>query len=321
LGRQERWRLWRPLDPVPAGPDDRTACHLSASTVERWLDRAGVAARQTVVGQSAGVPTSGQLATDGLWARLRGGPTGVLLGLVDRVTGVVWPPVTAAAEAGTRPWARLFRRARVAGLDVHRVRGITSDGAAGLEAYRRATLPWVSLQRRVFHLWRGLAHEFAQAVAAATAGLTGAAATAVRTQTRRTLVGLVRAVYDAPSWAAAQTALATLAAHEAGAGLARAVAAHLDDALVYLCGYNQGLGRCSPEWLWRDFRLCLSHGRNHGTDPRLERAGLVWAIYHNFEPAQGRCERQRSYRHPGQCPLAVAGVPPGDVSYLDALGV
>lgn len=318
LGRQERWRLWRPLDPLP---DDAQACHLSVGTVQRWVDQAGEAARRTVPGQLAGVPTSGQLATDGLWARLRGNTTGVVLGLVDRVTGLLWPPVTAPDEAATGPWARLFRRARVAGLDVHRVRGLASDGASGLEAFRRRVLPWVSHQRCVFHLWRGLAGAFAQAVATASAGLSGAAAKAVRTQARRTLVGLVRAVFDAPSWAAAQTALATLAAHELGADLAHAVEQHLEAALVHLCGYNQGLGRASPEWLWRDFRLRLSHGRNHGSDARLERAALVWAIYHNFEPAQGRCERKRKYRHPGRCPLAVAGVPPGEVSYLDALGV
>src|SRR5204862_6023905 len=109
---------------------------------------------------------------------------GVVLALVDRASGLVWPPVTAAGEAHQGPWARLFRRARVAGLDVRRVRGLTSDGAPGLEAYRRRTLPWVSHQRCVFQLWRGLAGAFAHAGAAATAGRAGAAAKAVRTQTR-----------------------------------------------------------------------------------------------------------------------------------------
>ena len=322
LGRQERWRLWRPLDGEP--PDDRGRCHLSAGTVERWLDEAGVMARRTIPDQLAGVPTSGQLATDGLWARFRGGGprgTGVLLGLVDRVTGVLWPPITARGEVAAEPWGRLFRRARLAGLNLQRVRGVTSDGAPGLEAHRRRHLPWVSHQRCVFHLWRGLTSHFTQAVATATTGLRGAVATAARTTTRATLVTLVRAVYDAPSWAAAQAALTTLAAHALGAGLAQAVATHLDEALVYLCGYNAGLGRASPEWLWRDFRRCLSRGRNHGSEQRLERAALLWAVYHNFEPAQGRCERKRRYRHPGQCSLAVAGVPPGEVTYLDALGV
>ena len=77
----------------------------------------------------------------------------------------------------------------------------------------------------------------------------------------------------------------------------------------------------TPEWYWRDFRLRLSRGRNHRSDQRLERAALVWAIYHNFEPAQWRSERKRHYRHPGQSALEVAGAPPGQVSYLDALGV
>jgi len=317
LGQQERWRLWRPLDPAR---DDREACHLSASTVERWLDQAGQAARQTVPGQLAGVPTAGQLATDGLWARLRGGMKGVVLALVDSASGLIWPPVVVDGEEAPGPWARLFRRARVAGLDTHAVRGVVSDGASGLEAYRRRRLPWVSHQRCVFHLWRGLAGAFAQAVATATAGLTGAAAKAVRAHTRHVLVGLVQAVFDAASWAAAEAALTTLAAHELGATLAPAVQAHLDAALVHLCGYNAGLLRVGPEWVWRDFRLRLSHGRNHGQNRRLERAALVWAVYRNLEPAQGRYERKRTYRHPGLCPLAVAGVPPGEVSYLDALG-
>ena len=105
------------------------------------------------------------------------------------------------------------------------------------------------------------------------------------------------------------------------AALAALVAGHLEAARYYHCGYNQGLGRASPEWLWRDFRLRSSHGRNHGSDQRLERAALLWAIYHNFEPAQDRSERKRTYRHPGQAPLARAGLPPGDISYLDALAV
>src|SRR4051812_2105621 len=75
LGQQERWQVWRPLDPAPT---EATACHLSASTVERWLDQAG------------------QVATDGLWARLRGGTKRVVLVLVDNATGLVWPPVVVA---------------------------------------------------------------------------------------------------------------------------------------------------------------------------------------------------------------------------------
>jgi hypothetical protein len=192
------------------------------------------------------------------------------------------------------------------------LRGLASDGAKGLAServppsrYLRRAVPWVSHHRCVFHLWRGLAGELAEAAVQAAAGLEGKTALAARRTARRTLVGLLRAVFDAGDEATAQVAL------------------------VHWCGYNQGLGRASPEWLWRDFRLRLSRGRNHGAGQRLERAALLWAIYHcpalsaanGFEPAQERSERTRTYRHPGQSPLALAGLSPGDVSYLDALGV
>jgi hypothetical protein len=320
LGRQERWQVWRPLDPAPP---DATACHLSASTVARWLDQAGQTATAGVAEQLVGVESSGQMATDGLWARLRGGTTRVVLALVDNVTGVVWPPVVVAGEGTAAAWEALFTRAEQAGLVLRELRGLASDGATGLESYRRQALPWVSHQRCVFHLWRGLRGALTAAVATAVAAaeLTGAAARRAGTQTRRTLSDLVRGVYDAATEAEVQAALARLAAHEFGQTLADLVALHLEATHLYRCGYNQGLGRASPEWLWRDFRLGAGHGRNHGAEQRLERAALLWAIYHNFQPAQDRSERTRTYRHPGQAPLALAGLPPGDISYLDALAV
>ena len=319
LGQQERWQVWRPLDPAPA---DAQACHLSASTVERWLDLAGQTAQARVAEQLVGVASSGQVATDGVWARLRGGTKRVVLALVDNVTGVIWPPVVVAGESTAAAWATLFARAEQAGLVLRELRGIASDGATGLESYRRRALPWVSHQRCVFHLWRGLSGAVAAAVATvAAAELTGAAARRAAQQTRRTLSELVRAAYDAATEAEAQAALARLAAHARGAALAALVAVHLEAARYYHCGYNRGLGRASPEWLWRDFRLRASHGRNHGAEPRLERAALLWALYHNFEPAQDRSERKRTYRHPGQAPLTVAGLAPGNVTYLDALAV
>ena len=320
LGRQERWQVWRPLD---AAPTDAQACQLSASTVERWLDQAGAMARAGIAEQLAGVEGSGQMATDGLWARLRGGTKRVVLALVDNVTGVVWPPVVVAGEGAAAAWEALFTRAEQAGLILRELRGIASDGATGLESYRRQALPWVSHQRCVFHLWRGLngALTATVATAVAAADLTGAAARRAGKQTRRTLIDLIRGVYDATTEAEAQAALARLAAHEVGQALADLVAVHLDAAHVFRCGYNQGLGRASPEWLWRDFRLRSSHGRNHGAEQRLERAALLWAIHHNFEPAQDRSERKRTYRHPGQAPLDLTGLSPGDISYLDALAV
>jgi hypothetical protein len=128
------------------------------------------------------------------------------------------------------------------------------------------------------------------------------------------LVALIRGVLDARDHLAAQAALVEVAAHQYGTGLATMLSEQLDAARVYPIPFNAGLGRTSPEWCWRDFRFRLSHGRNHRTEARLARAALVWAIYHNFEPAQDRSERRRTYRRPGRSPLAIAGVAPDAVS-------
>jgi transposase-like protein len=201
LGRQERWQHWRPFD---IGPAEQERCHLSGSTVERWLDQAGQAAETSVPAQLAGAETAGQLATDGLWARLGGGLKRVVLGLTDPLTGLIWPPVVAAGEAAATHWAAVFERAAQAGLVLTDLRGLASDGAKGLESYLRQALPWVSHQRCVFHLWRGLAGEVAQATLQAAGGLEGKAAQAARRAARRTLVGLIRAVFDAGDEASAQ---------------------------------------------------------------------------------------------------------------------
>ena len=316
VGRQERWRIWRPLDPGPAQP-----CPLGASTVARWLDDAGRRAAQSVRRQLAGVPTSGQVGVDGLWAKLRGGARAVVLLLSDRVSGVVYPGVVAADEADPAHWGGLFLRAAAAGLRPSRLRGVVSDGARGLATFVAGRLGWVHHQRCVFHVWRNLAGPLRAAATAAATGLHGAAATAVKRATRRELAGLVHAVLDAADDAAAVTALQALAAHRLGAELARALRNELEAVLAYQSAATAGLGRVGPEWHWRDFRLRLGRGRNHRSTARLERAALLWAVYHNFEPAQARCERRRTYRRPGRSPLALAGVPPGDVSYLDALAI
>jgi transposase-like protein len=318
LGHQERWLLWRPLDPPP-GP--RQTCRLSASSLERWLDAAGAHAQASVADQLVGVTLSGQVATDGLWARLTGRTRRVVLLLADSASGLIWPPVVVAGEEAAAHWHRLFARAARAGLVVRQVHGVTSDGATGLLAYLARSLDWVSHQRCIFHLWRPLTQEILVRAQHATRGLTEEAATAARRAVWRESVRMVRAVLNAPTHLDAQRAFDDLAAQPWGEALSGLLDAHLDAALVHLLDYNHGLGRTSPEWLWRDFRMRLSHGRNHRSEVRLERAALLFAIYHNFEPAQERSERKRTYRHPGLCPLAVAGVPLRGISYLDALSV
>jgi len=62
VGKQERCLLWRPFQ---GEPGEGEKCHLSGSTVHRWLDRAGIQAKKSVPDQLSGVATSRQLATDG----------------------------------------------------------------------------------------------------------------------------------------------------------------------------------------------------------------------------------------------------------------
>lgn len=289
--------------------------------MHRWLDGAGRVAEQTVQDQLEGVASSGQVGTDGLWAVLRGRAKRVVLVLVDNVTGLIWPPVVVEGEEDKKDWAKLFERAKRAGLDPDMLRGIASDGARGLVAYLNQALEWVNHQRCVLHIWRNLAGELARRSSEAAVGLTGQAAKVVRQQARRELVSLVHGVIDARGGAPGEAALAELAAHPLGAGLAAILEQHLDALWVYLLAYHKGLLRVSPEWVWRDFRLRVSRGRNHGSDGRLERASLVWAIYHNFEPAQLRSERKRKYRRAGLSPLAMSGQKVAGISYLDALAV
>lgn len=320
LGRQERWRIWRLFEPEPA---EARKCRLSASTLQRWLDRAGEVAKGTVKGQLEGAKVSGEIGVDGLWAKLKSTAEGqvkrVVLVLVDSVTGLIYPPLVALGEMDEQPWKRLFARAQRAGLS--RLRGVTSDGASGLLGYLAKTLYFVNHQRCIFHIWRNLGGELAKAVAEGAKDLVGDAAKAARKAARAELTSLVHLVLDAKSEQDAEHALAVLKAHRLGELLAQSIEQHLDAALVHLNRYNRGLARVGPEWLWRDFRQRVSRGRNHGSDERLERAALVWAIYANFTPAQGRKEKKRKYKRPGKSSLELAGVPPGKLSYLDALMV
>lgn len=315
MGKQERWHLWRPLDEARG-----ERCYLGASTIHRWLDTAGRVAEKSVEGQLEGIASSEQVGTDGLWARLRGGVTRVVLILVDSASGLIWPPVVAAGEKSRKSWESLFERAKKAGLDLHRLDGLTSDGAGGLVGYLREKLSWVHQQRCVWHLWRNLGRELA-GQAGETADLVGEAAKKAGDKARGELVKLIHGVLDAESYAQAEACLAKLKLHPGGARIWKLLHKQLDAALMHLLDCHADLIRVTPEWCWRDFRLRLSHGRNHGSEGRLERAALVWATYHNFTPAQRRSERKRHYRHPGQSPLEVVGHPPGEISYLDALGV
>jgi hypothetical protein len=318
VGKQERWQIWYPLS-AAVGQTER--CRLSHSTLCRWLNEAGMRAEGQVKGSYVGIASSGQMGADGLWVRLRGGTVRVLLMLRDSVSGLLWPPVVVVGEEAAAAWETLFVRACEAGLVLEELRAVVSDGAQGLLSYLRHSLPHVYQQRCIFHIWRNLSGELAQQVAGAAEGLTGEEAGRVRKRVREELTALVHRVLDALSFEQAEEALIELQTHAQGAGLWKLLNERLIQLLTHLLEAHRELGRVTPEWMWRDFRLRLSRGRNHGNEGRVRRAGLVFTIYRNFTPAQMRRERTRHYRHPGQSALEVAGMNLEGCNYLDALEV
>jgi transposase-like protein len=244
LGMQERWVMWRVWDKEPG---EREKCHLSASTVERWLVGMGKEARRRVPGQLEGVPMSGQMGTDGMWVRLRKGKLGSVLALVDCVSGVVCPPIVVPNETEARGWMRLFRRTMISGVDRDQILGVVSDGALGLGKFLSEQMEWVNHQRCLFHLWRNLLAEIRRVATLAAADLIGAAADELRKRVRTELVQLSSAVFDAPTEAAAQLALSTLQIDPHGASVATSVASVLESAFVHTKAHNLGLGRTVPE--------------------------------------------------------------------------
>jgi hypothetical protein len=318
VGKQERWQIWHPLSSSIA---EAERCHLGHSTVGRWLKEAGIRAEGQVTGMYRGIASSGQMGTDGLWVRLRGGGVRVLLMLRDSVTGLLWPPVVAVGEEAAASWEMLFARASEAGLVLQDVRAVVSDGAQGLLSYLRHSLPHVYQQRCIFHTWRNLGGELARQVTRVAEGLMGEEASRARERVREELTVLVHQVLDALSFEQAEEALAQLKAHPQGAGLWQVLNNRFIALLTHLLEACRDVGRVVPEWAWRDFRLRLSRGRNHGHEPRVGQAGLLFTIYRNFTPAQMRRERRRHYRHPGQSALQAAGMTLEGCSYLDALEV
>jgi transposase-like protein len=318
MGRQERWQSWHVWEEALSGQE---RCGLGASTLHRWLDRAGQQAEAQGAGQLAGVACSGQMGSDGLWTQLRGGAKRVVLSLVDTVSGVVWGIVVAAEEESQAGWHKLFEQAKRVGLVSEALNGLVSDGAQGLRSYLREALAWVHHQRCVWHFWRNLAADLARAVAKGVEGLAADVARHNAPVVRKELTSLLHAVLDAERPETAEQALAQLSVHRLGQVLAQKVNEQLDRLLYHRLACHAGLARVGPEWLWRDFRLRLSRGRNHGSSQRLERAALLWMVYHNLTPAQRRSEHKRHYKHPGQSPLEAAGSSPGECTYLDALAI
>jgi len=314
IGHQERWWQWCPWERLfPEKRERREPCFLVASTVHRWTAKAGQKASEDISGQWEGIENSGQFGADGLWALLRDGAQRVVLMLSDVATGMVMATRAVDGEGKAANWGQLFERAREAGLSWKDIDGLVSDATNGLYSFVNDKMGRVHHALCHWHEWRILSRDVSKVVSEMTKE--------AQRQARKELGQLLHAILDASSFEAAEAGLQALKAHPYGKKLAQKVNRHFDRLLYHLLPDHQDLVRVSPEWVWRDFRLRLSHGRNHGSETRLEEAAQLWMVYHNFTPAQYRSERRRTYKHPGLSPLEVAGAPTEEISYLDALEV
>lgn len=234
MGHQERWLLWHPLAPAP-----QVRCRLAASSVHRWVDRAGQRAVETIPDQLSGIDEAEELGTDGLWAKLKGQIVRVVLMTVNSVTGLIYPPIVAHGEKAAHAWQQLFARAVAAGLDLQRVRGVTSDGAQGLLGHLRADMSWVEQQRCVWHVWRQLGRAIVKTARQATVSLSGPAAAEARAALCAALGELLHQIVGATSASIAEVALTKLRAHPHGADLAQRVTNIMDRLFIYQMAYTQ----------------------------------------------------------------------------------
>ena len=188
MGRQERWSLWHPGE---EGDQGKQTCNLAHTTVFCWHGRAGQEARKSVTDQLKEIACSGEMGTDGLWARLGDGIKRVALMLIDYESGLIFPPVIADGEDAACYWGQMFDRAEEAGLQIDELNGITSDGSQGLLSYLRDKLSGVHQQRCIWHLWRSAARIMLRQIAEAVKELTEEAAKEMRRELRRELSRLL----------------------------------------------------------------------------------------------------------------------------------
>ena len=112
-------------------------------------------------------------------ALARRGEVGVVLAMVDTVSGLLWPPVVAAGEETQKAWEQMFQRGQKAGLAVGRLRGVAGDQGRGTPELSSARqLRWVRQQRCLWHIRHNLHSKVKAAAAEAAPGLVAEAARA-----------------------------------------------------------------------------------------------------------------------------------------------
>ncbi len=176
-------------------------------------------------------------------------------------------------------------------------------------------------QRCVWHIWRSLSGDLGRAVSQAVQGVSKAAAETVRTTVRAELVKLIRGVIDAQQAEAAETALQQLLAHPQGKALGQHLSALMERLFVRRWTTAAACNGCPGVVLAR-----LPLAAQPQAQPSLRAAsGTGGVVVGNLSQLRARSMAigtpttlSTSWE---ECPRSGQIVPPGQVSYLDALGV
>ncbi len=308
----ERARDWDPEGLVWPPLAEWKQVRLSHVSVWRWLQEAGHRANKEE-NRFGEVWQSGIWAVDSTLGKVKGVGIGVL-GVVDAVSRVVFETVRIVAESEEEV-LRKFARLIGFGVNTKGLKGLVTDGA---EAYRLlivGVMKRVVQQRCVFHLWRNISSHVRSLKE--TRG----------EQTAEAFKRAVRRVWDAESYEDAQLGLAALLQYWSGepcVGPALwVIEASFEEATTHLKGIVEGMPRTSnvAEWLWRGYKHGLRVMGQFMSVGGMDAFNGVWALHVNFKRYQKRKERRRPVNNPGHCPLEMAGVQTGQLSWMDVLRI
>lgn len=308
----ERARDWDPEGLVwPTLPEHRQVS-LSHVSVWRWLQEAGRRANKEE-NRFGEIWQSGIWAADSTLGKVKGVYIGVL-GVADAVSRVVFETVRIVAESEDE-LLRKFARLRGFGVNTKGIKGLVSDGA---EAYRlviAGVMKRVGHQRCVFHLWRNI----------------GSCVRNLKEtkgeETAEAFKRAVRGVWNAETYEDAQLGLAALLRDWTGElcvePALRLIETSFEEATTHLKGIAEGMPRTSNvvEWLWQGYKRRLRIMGQFMSVGGMDSFNGVWALHMNFKRYQKRKERKRPVNNPGNCPLEMAGVQIGQLSWMDVLGI
>jgi len=201
------------------------------------------------------------------------------------------------------------------GLRAEAVKVLISDGATWYQAAIAELLRYARQQRSLFHLWRNVLPAIRTYQAK------------VGQELAKQFRAGLKAVWDAPSLAAAQELLAALKDRWAIVSELDKVWSVVDEtltqAMTHTLGLVRGIERSSgvAERFFNRYKQRLKPMGCFMSTEGCDNFNALWEVYFNFEPYQVRKERKKRYCYPGRCPLEIGEVDTQGLNWLDVVGI